>query len=228
MKYKVRCVGYTQNREKYFTRGKVYDVVDDHITNDNGFTYWRMGTAKDVIDWLKKWYKFERVDDSAKKIVITTDGKTTLARLYEDSKVVHKAEAKCSPDDAFNFEVGAKLAMERLLAPEIKDSFVPHLESATGTYYGNIGEATNYKDVIDCALFVGDTVNLYHYGVCKGEYPIVRRNVRGEDKTFVMSIEMACDDDKGTTEDWKIIKKRSFDSVKDGETVGCIKYVKKE
>ena len=49
-----------------------------------------------------------------KKIVITTDGKETLARLYEDGKVVKKATAKCSPDDTFDFNVGAKLAFERL------------------------------------------------------------------------------------------------------------------
>jgi hypothetical protein len=48
------------------------------------------------------------------KILITTDGKTTLARLYEDNKVVKRAEAKCSPDDEFDFLIGAKLAFERL------------------------------------------------------------------------------------------------------------------
>ena len=49
------------------------------------------------------------------KIVITHDGKTTLARLYEDDKVVKSAEAKCSPDDAFDFTTGAQLAFERLI-----------------------------------------------------------------------------------------------------------------
>ena len=57
------------------------------------------------------------------KIVITSDGVTTLARLYEGSKVVKSAEAKCSPDDEFKFETGAKLAMERLYAPESKLKF---------------------------------------------------------------------------------------------------------
>lgn len=48
------------------------------------------------------------------KVVITTDGKTTLARLYDGSKVVKSAEAKCSPIDTFDFAVGSKLAFERL------------------------------------------------------------------------------------------------------------------
>ena len=53
--------------------------------------------------------------DHKPKIIITTDGKTTLARLYEGKKVVKTAEAHCSPDDTFDFFVGANLAMERLI-----------------------------------------------------------------------------------------------------------------
>ena len=49
------------------------------------------------------------------KIVITTDGAETLARLYDGKKVVKTATAKCSPDDKFSFETGAKIAFERLI-----------------------------------------------------------------------------------------------------------------
>ena len=48
------------------------------------------------------------------KITITTDGKTTVATLYENGRPKKSATAKCSPDDEFNFLTGAKLAMERL------------------------------------------------------------------------------------------------------------------
>jgi hypothetical protein len=48
------------------------------------------------------------------KIVITTDGKITTAKLYENGKVVKTAESKCCPEDTFDFNVGAKLAVERL------------------------------------------------------------------------------------------------------------------
>ncbi len=60
-----------------------------------------------------------------KKIVITTDGKETLARLYEGNKVVKSATAKCSRDDAFDFNAGAKLAFERLFetAAEKKEKY---------------------------------------------------------------------------------------------------------
>lgn len=59
---------------------------------------------------------FDLVDGTAKnkKVVITTDGKTTLARLYEGNKVTKSAKAECSPDDKFDFEKGATLAYSRL------------------------------------------------------------------------------------------------------------------
>lgn len=49
-----------------------------------------------------------------KKIVITSDGEKTLARLYDGKKVVKTATAKCSPDDEFDFEKGATIAFDRL------------------------------------------------------------------------------------------------------------------
>lgn len=53
------------------------------------------------------------------KIVITSDGKTTLARLYENNSVVKTAEAKCSPEDIFDFKTGANLACSRLMGLEL-------------------------------------------------------------------------------------------------------------
>lgn len=57
-----------------------------------------------------------------KKIVITTDGKTTLARLYNGKEVIESAEAKLSKNDEFDFMTGAKLAMERLNTAVIKSN----------------------------------------------------------------------------------------------------------
>lgn len=56
-----------------------------------------------------------------KKIVITHDGKTTLARLYDGKTVVKSAEAKCDPRDEFSFIEGARLAFERLMGEERED-----------------------------------------------------------------------------------------------------------
>ena len=110
---KVKCVGYHRN-ERYFTVGKVYDVVNNTIVNDNGFEYkGGYGAIESVIEWLSGWYKWEVVP--TEKIVITHDYKTTTATMYRgDEKVV--ATARCAPEDKFDFMVGAKLAMERLNA----------------------------------------------------------------------------------------------------------------
>lgn len=55
------------------------------------------------------------------KIVITLDGLETLARLYDGNKVIKTATAKCSPEDKFDFETGAKIAFERLFDSEEKE-----------------------------------------------------------------------------------------------------------
>lgn len=54
--------------------------------------------------------------DISDKIVITTDGKITTAKMYSGKNVVKSAIATCSPDDKFDFETGAKIVFERLNA----------------------------------------------------------------------------------------------------------------
>lgn len=69
-------------------------------------------------DW---WYVHESDMSPVKpaimpqKIIVTTDGKTTLARLFDGKTMVKRAEAKCSPSDVFDFGVGAELAVNRLM-----------------------------------------------------------------------------------------------------------------
>jgi hypothetical protein len=53
------------------------------------------------------------------KIVITRDGATTLARQYQDGKVIKSAEAKCSPSDTYDFSIGANLAYDRLMGRNV-------------------------------------------------------------------------------------------------------------
>ena len=60
------------------------------------------------------------------EIHITTDGKTTYAVLKQNGKVLSRSEAKCHPDDKFDFETGAKIALDRLeIKKEIKQSENP-------------------------------------------------------------------------------------------------------
>lgn len=64
-------------------------------------------------------------EPSNDKVVITTDGVTTKATLYSKNTKVRTATAKCSPDDEFDFAVGAKLAMERLYSEKIEPKTEP-------------------------------------------------------------------------------------------------------
>lgn len=108
------CFGYADNKIK-FKIGKIYEIKHNTLTSEIGHTYDLNNTNKNVFDFLSKWYKFEIINLTPKtKIIITTDGKTTTAKLYEDKKIIRSSEAKCSPNDKFNFMVGAKLAMDRL------------------------------------------------------------------------------------------------------------------
>ena len=52
-------------------------------------------------------------------IIITRDGDTVYAHAYDkclggNIRVTHKATAKCGPNDIFDFNIGAKLAFDRL------------------------------------------------------------------------------------------------------------------
>ena len=105
--YKVRCVGY-KRKERYFTVGKVYDVIDGNITDDNGYTYkdWY-----DVIEYLSKWYRFEQVtDDSIISRVIFNDP-TTIIMWSDGTKTI----AKTHGDDAFDPEKGFAVACAKKL-----------------------------------------------------------------------------------------------------------------
>lgn len=154
------------------------------------------------------------------KIVITTDGNKTLARLYENNKVVRTAEAKCSP----NFETGAKLAFERLI--EKKDEFVPYLKNEViGEFLGKIGTPTKMKDITGQPLFVGDVVELISKGkrICGNKYI-----AECDGKGFVMGIAGCCSDDGTIDDNWIVIKRKGYKELKNGEEHDDIKAILEE
>lgn len=55
-------------------------------------------------------------------IVISTDGKTTKAVKRMEKTEIKRATARCSPEDSFDFDTGAKIAMERLLHTELSSA----------------------------------------------------------------------------------------------------------
>lgn len=154
-------------------------------------------------------------------IVIYRNGSETIAF----NKVTkEKAVAKCSPSDTYDFMTGAKLALERLTGKEEKLGFKPHLEF-DGENYGVIGENTPFKDAIGRNLRVGDTVELYDKD---NKYNAERAIVCSEERVFVMGIGYACKKDGTIVDGWKIILKRRYEQIVDGERVGVILYVKEE
>lgn len=76
----------------------------------------------------KKYYQldpkhFELI--TPETIVITNDGKITTAWLKQGKTILKTGVAKCSPDDEFSLEIGAKLALERLFEAEEPKKAVP-------------------------------------------------------------------------------------------------------
>lgn len=117
--------------------------------------------------WCRWGYEVELEPPAGNKIVITTDGKTTLARLYEDKKIVKTAKAKCAPEDEFDFIAGAELAFERLTQNKLKKPIyyngkVVCVKAYEGTAYtvGKIYEFKNGRVKIDngCTFPSGDPI----------------------------------------------------------------------
>ena len=63
----VRCIGYKQNFEKFFTIGAEYEVCDGVIVSDKGYQYSQdvnMKPNSDPQTWyLAAWYEFEIIND---------------------------------------------------------------------------------------------------------------------------------------------------------------------
>lgn len=217
-------------KEKYI--GQIFTIREINPNKAFGVSEAHYG-VKELCPYI--FLDSELAPVNTQKIVITSDGKETLARLYDGKKVIKTATAKCSPKDTFDFAEGARIAYDRLMGKE-KAKFIPHIEDLIGgekIHYGNLGDPTNFKDAIGRPLFVGDTVELFDdTNRSYGETPIVKNKIMwGEKrvKTFVLGIEESCNDKKGTTGAWKIIKKRSYEDVKDGEIVRSgLKYIKTE
>lgn len=96
---------------------KIVNETSYHIHEDGGAWHWDDDMLEPV---------------NSQKIVITTDGTETLARLYEGKKVVKTATAKCSPDDTFDFETGARIAFDRLIESPLVKALRGLREAAAG------------------------------------------------------------------------------------------------
>ena len=107
--------------------------------------------------------------NTANSIKWTARGTIVVTFVDDDNKTSYMGRAKCHPDDAFNPEVGIKLAIERA-AQAMKTPFVPE-ENETyyyvddeDTIYSAINHNTN-RDILNIAI-----------GNCFRTYNLARAN----------------------------------------------------
>lgn len=88
------------------------------ITEINQYGKYSVKEDNELWSWTDEM--FSGMATSLPKVVITTDGKTTTAKMYEGTKLLKTAKSKCSPEDTFDFAIGVKLTLERVTEKEPK------------------------------------------------------------------------------------------------------------
>lgn len=88
-----------------------------------------------------------------KSIHITTDGVTTTAVLKDGKKVIEHSSTRCHPLDEFDFNIGSKIAFDRLM-----DKVTPLKLMHEDEVLGIIGEPIDNTDSFGNKLHVGDIV----------------------------------------------------------------------
>lgn len=108
-------------------------------------------------------------------IHITREDDTVHAVLKNGKNVVKRSKAVCNPDDEFDFETGAKLAMSRLFEEPKEDSF-PY----------KVGDKIKLKDSFDGLRNCNDTMKYY-----EGKIVTIRsvRTTERTDSDFIARIE---------------------------------------
>lgn len=168
------------------------------------------------------------------QLEIEQRNRSVLARLYDDKDVFVKfAKAVCSPEDEFDFEVGKKIALQRLfeIEPEketnkkAEDCHKMILESIGG-FDGNVGEPTKIKAFGNAKLYVGDVVELFDpWGDSRGLKCICKDQFCPDG--FVMGVAHVKDFENGFNSNcggWLIIKRKSYTEMSVGDTVGTVEY----
>lgn len=81
-------------------------------------------------DWHWNELHLAPVEGINKKLIVTTDGETTTAKLIDGKQTIKTATARCSKDDEFCFETGAQIAVDRLLGKKPVGSGAPKFTKA--------------------------------------------------------------------------------------------------
>lgn len=116
----------TKMREFVGKTCTIHKVVDDVVyeLEECKFTWNPFGYYHWHADWLAL------ADNTTKKLIVTTDGETTTAKLIDGKQTIKTATAKCSKDDEFCFETGAQIAVDRLLGKKPAEPEEPKFTKA--------------------------------------------------------------------------------------------------
>lgn len=107
-----------------------------------------------------------------------------------------------------------------------KPAFKPYL-TLGGKVFGYIGDPTPLKDAIGRELKIGDIVELYDKERSYVNECVVCYDAE-EKKAYVMGILSSCKENGTIRDGWKIILKRKYEEVANGENVRGFKYIKEE
>ena len=143
-----------------------------------------------------------------------------------------QAIAKCSPEDKFDFYIGAKLAFDRLIglskdneSNEKKENFKPYI-AFWGENYGYIGEKTNLVDILGKKLDIRDIVEVFSKHRKPFMSVIAKSKLSG--KPFVMELQMCDFTTPYGSDGFHIILKKKYSEVKDNEIIHDMRYILKE
>lgn len=111
--------------------------------SDDHDTYWSIST--DMI---------EKVEEN-QMIITYRDGNKVISNLKINGKIVKTAEAKCCPTDIFDFNVGAKLSLDRLFEENLKEDIYIKLLGDGGFTFNKRGDVLKaYKKPNDNKAYV--------------------------------------------------------------------------
>lgn len=178
---------YGITNRKYMAAGRVTTIWDDPKTFNVEVTDWIGNRPAGVFGNSFSRLNVDCFDlvEPEEELHVTRKGKTTHAVLKKDGKIVKRAQADCDPRDEFDFETGARLAIDRVFGKET--------EKKEPTYKFTIGDPVVVTDKNEAFPYFKDFVKqydedtqlLFAYGHCpkKGDnYTVIKRGLHPETK----------------------------------------------
>jgi hypothetical protein len=122
--FKARCID-NRGIDWAYTIGRVYEIKDGTFKSDNkNYTtsyYRKLKNINELNEY--SFSTFELVEDENKTIVIYQKDNEVIANLKEGKTIIKSTKVKCCPTDQFDFNIGAKIAFNRLIGDEENNTY---------------------------------------------------------------------------------------------------------